>query len=52
MDRGANLSWVSAFPGEAEVLFPPLTFLQPTGRTMRVEVAGMAFHVVEVEPKH
>jgi hypothetical protein len=52
MDRGADLSWVSAFPEEAEVLFPPLTFLQPTGRTMIVEAKGMRIMVVEVTPKH
>jgi hypothetical protein len=28
MERGADLTFVSAFPGEAEVLYPPLTYLQ------------------------
>ena len=32
MDRGADISWLSAFPGEREYLFPPLTYLRPTGR--------------------
>jgi len=32
MDRGADISWASAFPGEREFLYPPLTFMQPTGR--------------------
>lgn len=32
MTRGADISYLSAFPGEREYLFPPLTFLQPTGR--------------------
>lgn len=32
LQYGANLQWVSAFPGENEVCFPPLTYLQPTGR--------------------
>ena len=31
MQRGANLSFLSAFPGEAEYLFPPLTFLKMQG---------------------
>ena len=29
MDLGANISWVSVFPLEEEVLYPPLTFLKP-----------------------
>lgn len=29
MDRGANLKWLSTFPDEEEVLYPPLTYLQP-----------------------
>ena len=33
IERGADISYLSAFPGEAEVLFPPLTYLKPTGRT-------------------
>lgn len=52
MQYGAPLRWLSAFPGEEEVLYPPLTYLQPTStsRTERVEVGGATFHVVEVEP--
>ena len=55
MALGAELQWLSAFPGEAEVLFPPLTFLQPTGRTDRVDAADadgnpVTFTVIEVTP--
>jgi hypothetical protein len=55
MSVGAELQWLSAFPGEAEVLFPPLTFLQPTGRTDRVDAVDrdgnpVSFTVVEVTP--
>jgi hypothetical protein len=32
MERGADISFLSAFPGEMECLFPPLTYLKPTGR--------------------
>ena len=32
MSCGADISFLSAYPGEKEILFPPLTFLQPTGR--------------------
>ena len=50
MQYGAELQWLSAFPHEAEVLYPPLTYLQPTGRTQIVELRGYRFTVVEVEP--
>jgi hypothetical protein len=29
MDRGSELSWLSAFPHEIEFLYPPITFLSP-----------------------
>jgi len=41
---------VSAFEGEEEILFNPLTYLQATGRTEVVEVDGMRFTAVEVVP--
>jgi hypothetical protein len=55
MSLGADLCWLSAFPGEAEVLFPPLTYLQPTGRTDRVDAKDrdgrpVTFTVIEVTP--
>ena len=30
MDRGVSLKFLSAFPGEAEYLYPPMTYLRPT----------------------
>ena len=33
MNRGADVSWLSAFPEEREILFAPLTYLRPTGRS-------------------
>lgn len=55
MARGASIQFLSAFPGEAEVLFPPLTYLNPTGltQTLRLESdAGKQYEVrvVEVVP--
>ena len=55
---GADLQWLSAFPAEAEVLYPPLTYLRPTGRTEEIVVSHgggsgkheLCFTVVEVEP--
>jgi hypothetical protein len=38
------------FPEEDEILFGPLTFLHPTGNTEVIEVGGIRFTVVEVEP--
>eukprot|EP00961_Rhodomonas_salina_P207719 2803540-Rhodomonas_salina.1 len=49
LQRGAELQWLSGFPGEAEVLFAPLTYMQPTGRSQTISVAGCTFAVVEVE---
>ena len=54
MRMGADLRWLSAFPQEAEFLYPPLTYLKPTGRTrdIPVEKKGQVFKftVVEVIP--
>lgn len=32
MARGADIAYLSCFPNEAEYLFPPLTYLRPTGK--------------------
>jgi len=50
LQRGADLQWVSAFPSETEILYPPLTYLQPTGRTQVVQVDACRVTVVEVYP--
>jgi len=50
MQRGADLDYLSAFPGEREILFPPLTYLSPTGRTMSLVKNNIHFEVVEVVP--
>ena len=50
MKRGANLTFLSAFPGEAEYLFPPLTYLKPKGAPQTLLVDAAAFVVVDVEP--
>jgi hypothetical protein len=54
--RGVDLRFVSAFPGEAEVLFPPLTHLRPVrpadgaAAEMHVTDGGATFAVLEVVP--
>ena len=50
MTRGPDISFLSAFPVEAEYLFPPLTYLSPTGTTEMLEVDDAVYHVVDVEP--
>ena len=51
---GVDVQWLSAFPSESEKLYPPLTFLQPTGRseTLSVQRGGetLCITVVEVRP--
>jgi len=48
LQRGADLQWLSAFPNESEVLFPPLTYMQPNGKTQVIEIDGYHFTIVEV----
>ena len=54
MSLGAELQWLSVFPAEAEVLYPPLTYLRPTGKADHVTVdrdgVQINFTVVEVTP--
>ena len=50
-ERGPDISFLSAFPGEAEFLFPPLTYLQPTGDVETVVVEGLTYEVVDVRPR-
>jgi hypothetical protein len=52
LQRGAGVEWLSAFPTEEEIVFSPLTFLQPTGRRQVVELNGMRFTIVEVTPSN
>lgn len=53
MERGVDLSWVSAFPGESEYLYPPLTYLRPTPSTAEtISIPGHSdtITIVEVTP--
>ncbi len=51
MERGADLRFLSAFPGESEVLYKPLTYLQPVGLPKKIRLAGKPITVIEVEPR-
>jgi hypothetical protein len=52
MQRGPSLEWLSAFPAENEVLFPPLTYLKPTSKPVEriARKDGRVITVVEVVP--
>ena len=50
LTMGADLKWLSVFPGESEILYPPLTYLQATGRTQTVQCDRYTFKIVEVQP--
>ena len=51
MERGADLTYLSAFPGEAEYLFKPLTYLQPMGPLRQICLAGRVVTVIDVAPR-
>ena len=49
LERGADVQWLSMFPGESETLFPPLTFIQRTRAEPQVVVHnGVTVTVVEL----
>jgi hypothetical protein len=48
MSRGADISWLSVYPKEAEVLYPPLTYLKYVRRRKIKNSAGF---VVDVRPE-
>ena len=50
MQRGASIQFLSAFPGEEEILFPPLTFLKPMGKQLSQPFGGRTITVIEVMP--
>ena len=50
---GAFTAWLSCFPSEQEVLYPPCTYLKPTGRVQTLELTNeLSCTVVEVTPHH
>jgi hypothetical protein len=47
VDRGASLERLSQYPGEKEILFPPVSFLEVAGETrMEVGPGGKTVRVV------
>jgi hypothetical protein len=62
MGRGADISFLSCFPAESEVLFPPLTYLGPVREKdengveqpkppLVVMVGSATFTIVDVQPE-
>jgi len=56
IERGANLTYLSAFPHEGECVFPPLTFLYPKGKPVDVVVdleegKNVTFKIVMAAPR-
>jgi len=47
---GASVNWLSAFPHEEEVLYPPLTYLQPTGAVDTLKLNNIQLTIIEVKP--
>jgi hypothetical protein len=53
LQRGSDLTFLSMFPDEAETLFPPLTFVQPTGKEQVIECiqGALKFELKIIEVK-
>ena len=49
MSHGADISFLSVYPGEKEWLYPPLTYLRPI-RLYKETIGGTEYQVAEVEP--
>ena len=49
--RGPEIAFLSAFPSEAEFLFPPLTYLEPTGMVQELRVDDATYTVIDVSPQ-
>lgn len=49
MERGADISFLSVYPEEKEVLYPPLTYLEPVS-VKKQRIKGKWFIVAEVKP--
>lgn len=47
--HGADISFLSVYPDEKEVLYPPLTYFRPI-RLYKETIGGTEYQVAEVEP--
>ena len=50
MDRGVDLTWISAFPHEREFLYSPLTYMEAVrDAPVVVQIGGVTYQVIEVK---
>lgn len=49
MSHGADISFLSVYPGEKEVLYPPLTYMRPI-KLFQQTIGGRLYQIAEVEP--
>ena len=50
MDRGVDLTWISAFPHEKEFLFSPLTYMKSVrDEPIIVKIGAVTYKVFEVK---
>ena len=50
MDRGVDLTWLSAFPHEKEYLYPPLCYLQPLHKEpILLQIGSSTYQVLELK---
>jgi hypothetical protein len=49
MSRGASIAFLSVYPDEREILYPPLTYLRPLGQE-QIDVGGKLMKCISVEP--
>lgn len=49
LECGADISFLSVYPEEKEVLYPPLTYLEPVS-VKKQRIKGKWFIVAEVKP--
>ena len=50
-ERGVGVKWLSAFPAEEEILFPPLTHMEATGALEKFTLKELAWTIVTVKPR-
>ena len=48
LDRGADLTYLSAFPGEKEFLYAPLSFLESDGEPLVIDTDEGEFTVLRM----